>query len=273
MDEELKKFEAVRTFTDNKGPISGIDFHRVEDLLVTAGDDDSIHLYNTATGTLQKTLLSKKYGVGCIAFTHHANAIICGSKNNSWDETLRYHSLHDNRYLRYFKGHRDQVVAVCMNPKNDAFLSASLDKTIRLWDLRTNACQGLLQVQCAIQPSVAYDQQGLVFAVATEDGVLKMYDARQYEKGPFTTFNTQSVMPGGKPNTFVSLQFTYDGRKILASTPRQLIVLDAYEGLFKRNLQLPNGPPHTERLLFGCSFSPDDTYIVAGAPDSAVRVW
>jgi hypothetical protein len=45
------------------------------------------------------------------------------------------------RYLRYFKGHRDQVVAVCMSPKTDAFLSASLDKTMRLWDLRTNACQ------------------------------------------------------------------------------------------------------------------------------------
>ena len=34
---ELQSFEKARSFTDNKGPISAIDFHRVEDLLVTAG--------------------------------------------------------------------------------------------------------------------------------------------------------------------------------------------------------------------------------------------
>ena len=37
--------------------------------------------------------------MGCVAFTHHTNAIICASKNNSWDETLRYLSLHDNRWV------------------------------------------------------------------------------------------------------------------------------------------------------------------------------
>eukprot|EP00959_Pyramimonas_sp_CCMP1952_P194482 4066552-Pyramimonas_sp.AAC.2 len=75
---------AIQSLNSNSG---------VGDLL---RDDDSIHVYNTANGTQQRTLLSKKYGVGCICFTHHTNAIICGSKNNSWDETLRYLSLHDN---------------------------------------------------------------------------------------------------------------------------------------------------------------------------------
>lgn len=31
-------------------------------------------------------------------------------------------------------------------------------------------------------------EQGLVFAVGIESGVMKMYDARQYEMGPFETF-------------------------------------------------------------------------------------
>lgn len=30
--------------------------------------------------------------------------------------------------------------------------------------------------------------QGLVFAVATESGVIKLYDVRSYDKGPFDTF-------------------------------------------------------------------------------------
>jgi len=31
--------------------------------------------------------------------------------------------------------------------------------------------------------------QGLVFAVAATAGVIKLYDVRSYDKGPFDTFN------------------------------------------------------------------------------------
>ena len=41
------------------------------------------------------------------------------------DHTLRYLSLHDNRYLRYFKGHTQQVTTLCLSPKNDLFMSAA----------------------------------------------------------------------------------------------------------------------------------------------------
>jgi len=70
-----------------------------------------------------------------VRFTHHEYSVVCAS-NNGWDQTLRYWSLHDNSYLRYFKGHRDKVTSIAMSPLDDTFLSASLDNTVRLWDLR-----------------------------------------------------------------------------------------------------------------------------------------
>ncbi len=69
-----------------------------------------------------------------------------------------------------------QVTSLCMSPKNDTFISTSVDKTVRLWDLRTPTCQGLLELEC--QATAAYDQQGLVFAVGAEAGIIKLYDAR-----------------------------------------------------------------------------------------------
>ena len=59
--------------------INSLDFHRVEDLLVTAGDDDSIRTYNTLTGQNSKVLFSKKYGVAHIRFTHDPQSVIYAS--------------------------------------------------------------------------------------------------------------------------------------------------------------------------------------------------
>lgn len=59
--------------------INSLDFHRVEDWLAVAGDDDSLHLYNTQSGTQHKLLHSKKYGLGQIRFTHAPDAILHAS--------------------------------------------------------------------------------------------------------------------------------------------------------------------------------------------------
>lgn len=40
---------------------------------------------------------------------------------------------------------------------------------------------------------MAYDEQGLVFAVGAERGVVKLYDARNWAAGPFTSFPVRAV--------------------------------------------------------------------------------
>lgn len=40
--------------------------------------------------------------------------------------------------------------------------------------------QGILSLRG--RPTVAYDQQGLVFAVAMEGGAIKLFDSRSYDK-------------------------------------------------------------------------------------------
>ena len=136
----MESMAVGKTFKDNTAKINSLDFSKEGDFLITASDDESLHIYNTVSGKKHKSIFSKKYGVDLIRFTHHSSSVICASKN-SWDESLRYLSLHDNRYLRYFKGHRDKVVSLALSPTSDFFISGSLDNTIRLWDLNSNSCQ------------------------------------------------------------------------------------------------------------------------------------
>ncbi|ELR12047.1 WD domain, G-beta repeat-containing protein [Acanthamoeba castellanii str. Neff] len=239
IDDELVQSMAMgKVFKDNTARINSLDFYKTGEHLVTASDDESIHVYNAVSGNellsltrrrrTTRTVLSKKYGVDLIRWTHNENTVICASKN-SWDETLRYLSLHDNHYLRYFKGHRDRVTSLAMSPVDDTFLSASLDSTVRLWDLRTNACQGL--IRRTGRASVAYDAQGLIFAVATSNNAVKLYDLRSFEKGPFATF----FVDHHTALQWSGIKFSNDGKYILLpTTDSPIFLIDAFTGKKKQ---------------------------------------
>lgn len=59
----------------------------------------------------------------------------------AFSDTIRYLSTHDNKYLRYFRGHSEKVVDLAINPQNDTFLSSSMDQTVQMWDLRSQKSQ------------------------------------------------------------------------------------------------------------------------------------
>ena len=104
----------------------------------------------------------------------------------------RYMSLKENKYIRYFGGHDKRVVTLAMNPADDTFLSGSMDKSIRLWDLRSNHCQGLMKL--AGRPVAAFDPDGLIFAAGINSESVKLYDLRSFDKGPFSSFKLQGTL-------------------------------------------------------------------------------
>ena len=103
------------------------------------------------TSRHSKTLYSKKYGVHLARFTHHSQNVIYASTKEDGTmvfpygiadvDTLRYLSLHDNHYVRYFKGHKKQVTCLEISPIDEQFLSSGLDDTVRLWNMNSSSCQ------------------------------------------------------------------------------------------------------------------------------------
>ena len=85
-----------------------------------------------------------------------------------------------------FQGHRGRVIALEMSPVDDTFMSGGMDNSVRLWDLRASSCSGIMHVQG--KPVLSFDPEGLVFAVGVQSEMVKLYDLRSYDKGPFATF-------------------------------------------------------------------------------------
>jgi COMPASS component SWD2 len=244
--------------------INSISFHRTEDLLVSASNDDAIRIYDTNRGKELNTLQSKKYGVANICYTHDPASVVYSSTKGS--HAWRYHDLHANRYVKYFSGHAGRVTALHVSPKTDAVLSASEDKQVRLWDLRSGDCQAVLKAPGI--PTCAWDEQGLVFCVAAETGIVKLYDARNYHLGPFTSF----VVPEERSSNalFSVVRFSLDGKTLMAVVEGRIYVLDAFTGktICTVHTGLTEGGQSLEATL-----TPDGKFILSGCNDRHIRVW
>jgi COMPASS component SWD2 len=123
-----KQFKSPASYTS-------VDFDDTGEFALLARTDDTIQLFNTKAGAHAKELKSQKYGNALARFTHNSSNIIYAS--TKVDHGIRYLCMHDNSFIRYFKGHEDRVTSLSLSPGSDHFLSASLDNTVRLWDCRS----------------------------------------------------------------------------------------------------------------------------------------
>ena len=265
LDEVLiGKYRLGKVWKENKAPINSLDFTPNGDYLVSSSNDHSINLYNCNSGTLRKTVFNKSFGTSLVRFTHHPNAVILASNNGSWDETIRYLSLHDNRFLRYFKGHKKRVTTLELSPNDDTFISGSLDKTIRFWDLRASVCQGMVRTEGS--PAVAFDPQGYIFALAWYPNTIKLYDVNKYDAGPFATMHINH-----QPLEITGMKFSPDGKLLLVATmANKHFLLDSFTGAQKTVF---TSHVNKKGMILECSFSPDGGFVLGGSEDGTVHIW
>ncbi len=261
-------------------------------MMVMGTSNNTLYLVDCLTGQLRKKLYAKTSGIGQVRYTHHEYSVLCTSEKNSND--IRYYCLYDNRYLRYFRGHSDLVVSLAMSPVDDHFLSASIDHSICMWSLASLNPVAKLNLPSGTEcPRVAYDNSGLVFSVmakslATGQHTLKLFDARNYEKGPFVdiapthasieqALTADSTLESSQihrtlASSWHDMSFSPDGAKILVNTASDvLLCLDAFR---------PDIPPvvlsgrkNTSGVHLGACFTPDSKYILSGTDDKRILTY
>ncbi|POM69998.1 Hypothetical protein PHPALM_13653, partial [Phytophthora palmivora] len=111
-DAVLRSYSVARNFApqEDEEPnvqITSLDFHRNGERCVTSRSDGVMSMINCLSGTVAKTILTKRYGVDIVRFTHHPDCVIFSSANSANDHRIRYHSFFDNKFLRYYTGHTD----------------------------------------------------------------------------------------------------------------------------------------------------------------------
>ncbi|KAL1521158.1 hypothetical protein AB1Y20_022711 [Prymnesium parvum] len=258
-----------RVLREHTAQINAIDFSHDGELLASSADDGRLCLYSCQHGSTSKTTNCSRHGCRLVRFTHDPYTVLVASAQE--DGEIRYLSLHDDRYLRYFKAHTKRVVSLELSPKEDLFASAALDDTARIWDLRSTDCTAVMRFASeGEQPAVAFDPQGVVLAAACA-GQTKLFDLRAYASGPFLTFPSEPHAP----KSFSCIKFSSDGKMMLQCTaphaPQpKVLLLDAFKGNL---LQTFVGHDNSAGLPLEASFSADSDYVLAGSEDGSIWRW
>jgi F-box and WD-40 domain protein CDC4 len=111
-----------------------------KDRIVSGSDDNTIHIYDTNSGTLEKKLTGHDGGVWALQYWKHI--LVSGST----DRSIRIWNMKDGSCKHIFEGHTStvrclQIVAPTlqpdgtMAPKVPLIVTGSRDTTLRIWTL------------------------------------------------------------------------------------------------------------------------------------------
>lgn len=232
-------------------------------------------------------------------FSHHEDCVLIAGKGTptqpaSQRSAISYWSIHDNKILRKFRGHSDQVTHLSMSPADDTFLSSSLDGSVRLWTAQSAGCLAEMKLpteKTEKSPIAAFDSTGLVFAITASmkesaGHYVHLYDARNYSGGAFAELkvlqedlekNIQSYISASPDQAstlskadWTSLSFNKSGNQILVGTALGIsIVLDGFEGTIKG---VYAGASSQSRPAVSC-ITPDDQTLLIGNDDGSIQCW
>lgn len=161
-------------------------------------------------------------------------------------------------------GHTKKVTGLAFAGKTSSFLSSSLDKTVRLWDLRADGSQSVLNMSGP--PLATFDPEGYMVAATEDSHALKMYDRRNLSEPLLIGQETKA-----KEGNWISLAFSPDGGTVLLSTDSsQMTLIDAFT---LESIHLLTGYPNNSDLRIRGDFSGDSKYVLCGGADGHIHTW
>jgi COMPASS component SWD2 len=277
-DKILAALEPNKKFNyHQEASITSLDFDDSGQYLISSGIDKSIQLYDVHKGVHHKSIQSQKYGAHAAKFTHKdLNCLYASTPTDlaDIDNAIRYLSLVNNQYIRYFKGHKAQVMSIEVSPCEDVFLSSSLDGTVKLWDLQSQTPVGNLDI--GLSCLVAFDPQGIVFAVGNKyTNTIDLYDIKTFDKEPFLTIRPPKVAD----QIWTKIEFSNNGKLVLVLTNSyEHYIFDSFLSqlltTLKTECKVNGGWLHSKYPTTGSgTFSPCGKFVIIGSPDSSLQLF
>jgi WD40 repeat protein len=159
-----------------------------------------------------------------------------------------------------FEGHTQAVQSVSFNLDNKTIASASLDNTIKLWNLDGKCIQTLTQHKDGVS-HVRFSADGKTLISASKDNTLKIW-----QRQPDGTFKLLKSIDDKEGISAISLS---DDAQIIATASRNTFTLNLRD---KNGKILVSLPGHTDQIR-DLSFSPDNQIVATASVGGTIKLW
>jgi WD40 repeat protein len=159
--------------------------------------------------------------------------------------------------------HTDVVEAVAFSPAEDLVVSASADKTIRIWDVNTGEAVLTLVGHSAEITSLDFSRDGRYLISGSRDRTVRIWD--------MMARNPNALIVLTEPTSLVhAVAVSPDNKFIAAGIGDQSI--HVWNRDFVRQHRLSTLSGHTDRVR-GVAYSPDGKFLASGDNSGSTRIW
>ncbi len=242
------------TLSGHEHVVRALDFQPGGQLLLSAGGDGTIRLWDLATKRERYVLRGHEYSVNAAIFSPDGKRIASGGA----DGTVRVWVVQTEHEAISF-GNRTSIRALSFTP-DGRWLAATCDTEIKLWDMVRFRQITTFDAHTKTVEAVAFSPDGNTLASGSADDTVRLWDM-------VTKTEMVSLLRAGHAVT--ALSYSPDGRYVASAGRDQVVCLWKLDDLSE--------PSHIlwghEEAVRSVAFSPDGQRLASGDWNGLIRIW
>ncbi len=219
--------DGVKVLRGHVAGVFSVALSRDGQVLASASNDNTVRVWDVATGAALATLSKEFSVVSAVAISSNASNLAMASQDGSvfiWDSS-------SSEEPTTLAAHRGIVRCLAYSADDRWLASGGADRTIRISSAKTRELKKILEGHARGVFCLAFSPDGKTLASGSSDESVKIWDV---ERGTEETRETLRQRP--KHGPIVSLAFSPDGRELAVTTSSVVEVWDAAQSVHRLDL-------------------------------------